>query len=157
MRQVSRLEAVLGSNERSGSWFDPSAAAYGPVGKDGYPQPLFDKTTGVIDRSVARYWRDHDHDLRDYTEKNWKRIGPQLIGKIKVYVGDMDEFYVNSGVYLFEDFLKHTKAPHYEGSFEYGRPMKGHTWSPMSTAERVRTMAQHIQANAPRKGHAEWN
>ena len=40
----------------------------------------------------------------------------------------MDDYWLNLAVYKFEDFLKTTKDPHYEGDFIYGRPMKGHSW-----------------------------
>ncbi|HLW79057.1 MAG TPA: hypothetical protein VKU44_05595, partial [Terriglobia bacterium] len=52
-------------------------------------------------------------------------------------------------VYLLEDFLKNTQNPYYAGSFDYGRPMKGHGWMPMSQAELVGMMAEQITKNAP--------
>ena len=53
MRQMSQLEEVLGSHGRSGQQFEAWEAVYGPVGVDGYPKPLWDKTTGKIDQTVA--------------------------------------------------------------------------------------------------------
>lgn len=117
--EMNHLELVLGENSRSGYQFDIWQAVFGPVGDDGYPKPIWDKKTGVIDRSVAEYWREH-YDLRYLLEKNWERIGPKLRGKIHIYTGDMDNWYLNNAVYLMEDFLKHTKNPPYEGSVEYG-------------------------------------
>ncbi|HEV2234347.1 MAG TPA: alpha/beta hydrolase-fold protein, partial [Terriglobia bacterium] len=148
-RDFSRLEAVLGSHGRSGQQLEIWEATYGPVGEDGYPKPLWDKLTGVIDHSVANYMRDHGYDLRYYTETNWPRIGPQLAGKIHLYCGDMDNYYLNLAVYLFADFLSNTNNPYYAGSVEYGRPMKGHGWMPMSYQELIRMMAKHISRNAP--------
>jgi hypothetical protein len=63
MRMMSRLEAVLGSHERSGQQMNAWDAAYGPVGPDGYPKPLWNKLTGHIDKDVAMYMRDHGYDL----------------------------------------------------------------------------------------------
>jgi hypothetical protein len=63
MRMMSRLEAVLGSHERSGQQMNAWDAAYGPVGPDGYPKPLWNKLTGPIDKDVAMYMRDHGYDL----------------------------------------------------------------------------------------------
>ena len=148
-RDFSRLEAVLGSNGRSGQQLEIWEATFGPMGDDGYPKPLWDKLTGVIDHSVADYMRDHGYDLRYYTETNWPRIGPQLAGKIHLYCGDMDSYYLNLAVYLFEDFLSKTQKPFYGGSVEYGRPMKGHGWMPMSYQELIQMMAKHITRNAP--------
>lgn len=101
-------------------------AVYGPVGEDGYPKPLWDKRTGRIDQDVALYMRDHGYDLRYYIESKWKEIGPGLVGKLHFYCGDMDNFYLNSSLYMLEAFLKKTANPAYDGYFEWGRPMKGH-------------------------------
>jgi len=146
MRQMSQLEAVLGSKGRSAQQFEAWDAVYGPVGDDGYPRPLWDKSTGKIDREVANYMRDHGFDLTYYTKTNWQEIGPKLKGKINVYCGDMDNFYLNLAVYLFEDFMKTTNAA---ANFEYGRPMKGHGWHPMSNGELVKTMAEQVRKNTP--------
>ncbi len=148
-RQFSQLEAVLGSKGRSGQQLEIWEAVYGPVGDDGYPKPLWDKLTGKIDHGVANYMRDHGYDLRYYIETNWPKIGPQLVGKLHLYCGDMDNYYLNLAVYLLEDFLKTTKDPYYAGSFEYGRPMKGHGWHPLTQSELIRIMADHITKNAP--------
>lgn len=148
-RDFSRLEAVLGTRGRSCQQLEAWEAVYGPLGDDGYPQPLWDKLTGKIDHDVANYMRGHGYDLRYYAETNWPKIGPQLAGKLHLYCGDMDHFYLNLAVYLFEDFLKNTKNPHDEGYFEYGRPMKGHGWYPGSIADLIRQMADYITKNAP--------
>ena len=101
-------------------------AVYGPVGEDGYPKPLWDKRTGRIDQDVALYMRDHGYDLRYYIESKWKEFGPGLVGKLHFYCGDMDNFYLNSSLYMLEAFLKKTANPAYDGYLEWGRPMKGH-------------------------------
>ena len=148
-RAFSRLHLVLGGKDRSGQQLDAWEAAYGPVGEDGYPKPLWDKQTGAIDRSVADYMRDQGYDLRYYVEKDWPTLGPQLAGKLHLYCGDMDNYYLNLAVYLFEDSLKKLENPASDASFEYGRPMKGHGWMPMSFPELLRMMADHITRHAP--------
>ena len=139
--EFSHDEAVLGSHGRSGQQLEAWEAVYGPVGDDGYPKPVWNKLTGVIDHDVANYMRDHGYDLRYYLEIHWPTIGPHLVGKLHLYCGDMDSFYLNLAVYLLQSFLKDTRDPFYAGSFDYGRPMKGHGWMPMSNAELIRTMA----------------
>ncbi len=52
---ANHYEAVLGTRGRSGEQMDIFMAVFGPSGPDGYPKPLYDKWTGVIDRSVAEY------------------------------------------------------------------------------------------------------
>ena len=158
VRQFSQLEEVLGSKGRSGQQLEVWEAVYGPVGDDGYPKPLWNKRTGKIDHEVAAHMRDHGYDLRYYIQDNWARIGPGLTGKLHIYCGDMDNYYLNLAVYLLEDFLKNTTDPFYAGSFEYGRPMKGHGWHPMSWPDLIRMMADHITRNAPSGEHPEsWN
>jgi hypothetical protein len=158
VRQISQMEYASGTHDRSGAQIDIWDAVYGPVGDDGYPEPLWNHLTGHIDHSVADYMRDHGYDLRDYLQTNWPRIGPQLVGKLRLYCGDMDNFYLAGAVYLLEDFLTSTKEPYYGGEFVYGRPMKGHGWQPMTNAELIRMMADQIARNAPAGEHVEsWN
>lgn len=149
MREMNRLEAVLGSNVRSGEQIAAWDAAYGPIGKEGYPRPIWDRMTGKIDREVAFYMRDNGYDLRYNLEKNWPRIGGDLAGKIHVYCGDMDNYYLNLAVYHLEAFLKTADNPKAEAVFEYGRPMKPHGWQPFTNAELVRLMAARINKTAP--------
>ncbi len=149
MRELGRLESVLGSKNRSGEDLAAYDAAWGPVGPDGYPRPLLDRLTGTIDKDVAAYMRDHGFDLRYYLEKNWATIGRDLAGKIHVYVGDMDDYYYNLAVYLLDDFLKTTEGPPAAATFEYGRPMKPHGWQPMTNAAMIRMMASRINQTAP--------
>ena len=143
-RQFSRLASVLGTQDVGYAWSN-----YTPVGCDGYPKTVWDLATGKIDQEVVEYMKKHDFDLREYLERNWSALGPQLVDKLHVYCGDEDGGYFNLAVYLLEDFLKNTQDPHYAGSFIYGRPLKGHGWQPMTNAELVQIMAEHIRAHAP--------
>jgi hypothetical protein len=156
MRQMSQLEEVLGSHGRSGEQFEAWEAVYGPVGPDGYPKPLWDKQSGRIDPQVALYMRDHGYDLKYFLEQNWPKIGPQLVGKLHLYCGDMDNFYLNLAVYRLEDFLTRTTTPAYGGSFEYGRPLKGHGWHPMDQAQLLRIMAEYIRKHEPAGADGSW-
>jgi hypothetical protein len=154
VREENRAESVIASRGRSGGQWDGWQAAWAPVGRDGYPQPLWDKATGVIDRTVAESMRARGYDLREYAERNWATIGPRLVGKLHVAVGDMDNYFLNLGVYRFEAFLESTrepgKGPYYAGSFAYGRPLKPHGWQPWTNQELLRLMAAHIARQAPR-------
>lgn len=87
------------------------------MGPDGYPARIFDKVTGVIDKKVAEYWKEH-YDLGYILRRDWnKGLGAKLRGKLNLYCGDMDNFYLNNAVYLMEDFLKTTD---YGGEVTYG-------------------------------------
>lgn len=122
----NRWEAVLGDKTRSGAQWDVWEAVYSPMGADGYPMRIWDKATGVIDKKVAAYWREN-YDLRHIMERDWKTLGPKLKGKIHIYVGDMDNFYLNNAVYLMEDFLKKAE-PAYQGEVTYG-DRDEHCWN----------------------------
>jgi hypothetical protein len=98
--------------------------------------------------------RDHGYDLRYYVQDNWAKIGPRLTGKLHIYCGDMDNYYLNLAVYLLEDFLKEATDPQSDAVFEYGRPMKGHGWHPMSWPDLIRMMTDHITGNRPAGDHA---
>lgn len=155
VREENRAELVIASKGRSGGQWDGWQAAWAPVGADGYPKPLWDKQTGHIDRSVAESMREKGYDLRDYVERNWKTIGPALVGKLHIVVGDMDNYFLNLGVYRMETFLASTKepgkGPYYDGTVQYGRPLKPHGWQPWTNQELLRIMAKQVERNAPRQ------
>lgn len=131
IRDNVAYEAALGDRGRSGEQFDIWQAVYGPVGADGYPQPIFDKETGAIDHQTAAYWREH-YDLDAILERDWLALGPKLQGKIHLYVGSDDTYFLNDAVYLMEDFLKTTGTPGhgvpYDGEVKYG-PRAEHCWN----------------------------
>ena len=114
-----RRELVLGTHGRSGGDWNMWQAVFGPVGPDGYPKPIWDPSTGVIDHEVAKYWQDH-YDLRHILERDWKTLGPQLVGKLHITVGTRDTFYLEGAVHLLQKFLESTNNPYYAGDFEYG-------------------------------------
>jgi hypothetical protein len=127
VRDMNWLELVLGTKSRSGGQFDIWEAVYSPAGEDGYPKRLWDKKTGEIDHEVAEYWKEH-YDLRYIMERDWETLGPKLNGKINIYCGDMDNYYLNNAVYLMEEFLEGTENPHYEGEVDYGDRAE-HCWN----------------------------
>ena len=120
-------ELALGDHGRSGEQFAIWQAVYGPVGEDGYPAPIFDMATGEIDHKVAEYWRQH-YDLEAILERDWAKLGPELAGKIHIYVGSDDTYFLNNAVYRMEDFLNSTKNPPYGGEVTYG-PRAEHCWN----------------------------
>lgn len=127
VREYNQLEWVLGDKSRSGQQWDIWEATYSPQGPDGYPRRLWDKQSGDIDPQVAEYWQEH-YDLRHIMERDWEQLGPKLRGKIHIYCGDMDNYYLNNAVYLMEDFLENTTDPYYEGEVLYGDRAE-HCWN----------------------------
>ena len=122
----NRWELVLGDKTRSGAQWDVWEAVFSPNGEDGYPQRIWNKLTGEIDHTVAEYWREN-YDLRYILERDWAELGPKLQGKIHIYTGDMDNFYLNNATYLMEDFLVKADPP-YQGEVTYG-DRDEHCWN----------------------------
>lgn len=127
MREYNHLELVLGTKSRSGQQWDIWEATYSPQGDEGYPQRIWDKMTGKINHDVAEYWKEN-YDLRYILERDWEELGEKLRGKIHIYCGDMDNYYLNNAVYLMEDFLESTNDPYYEGEVDYGDRAE-HCWN----------------------------
>jgi dienelactone hydrolase len=94
---------------------------------DGYPKRIFDKYTGTIDSSVAGYWREH-YDLTHIIQRDWPKIGDKLKGKIHIYVGTMDTYYLNDAVYDAEDMLKKLGDPACGCQVDYGDRAE-HCWN----------------------------
>jgi len=99
---------------------------FGPVGSDGYPKPIFDKVTGDIDPTVAAYWRDH-YDLSNIIARDWATLAPKLKGKIHLYVGNGDNYYLTDSVYFAQERLE-SLEPKYEGTVAYGDRAE-HCWN----------------------------
>jgi hypothetical protein len=127
VRDMNHRELALGTKSRSGDQWDIWDAVYSPVGKDGYPKPVFNKLTGEIDKDVAAYWKEH-FDLTHIIKRDWPKLGDKLKGKIHLYVGDMDNFYLNNAVYTAEDMLKGLKNPDCQCEVDYGDRAE-HCWN----------------------------
>ncbi len=127
LQEMNYRELVLGDRSRSGQQWDIWEATYSPLGPDGYPMRIWDKRSGDIDTAVARYWRDH-YDLSHILHRDWPEKGEQWRGKIRIYCGDMDNYYLNNAVYLAEERLEATEAPYYDGEVDYGDRAE-HCWN----------------------------
>ena len=127
VRESNHLELVLGDKTRSGGQYDIWEATYSPQADDGYPERIWDKYTGDINPEVANYWKEN-YDLRYILERDWDKLGDKLKGKIHIYCGDMDNYYLNNAVYLAEEILSETTAPYYNGEVDYGDRAE-HCWN----------------------------
>jgi Putative esterase len=126
-RSANHMELALGDHSRSGGQYDIWQAVFGPEGADGYPKPIFDKATGEIDHGVAAYWREH-YDLSHIIQRDWAVLGPKLAGKIHIYVGSADTYYLNNAVYFAQATLESLKNPAYGGEVDYGDRAE-HCWN----------------------------
>ena len=148
LEQANHRELAIATHGRSGEQWDIWQAVFGPVGEDGYPKPIWDKVTGAIDPAVAQYWKEH-FDLGHILQRDWKTLGPTLQGKIHIYVGDMDNYYLNNAVYLMESFLESTKDPYYAGEVKYGDRAE-HCWNGDPTRTNALSRLRYHQMYIPK-------
>jgi len=126
-RDENHMEMVLGGRSRSGGQYDIWQAVFGPQGTDGYPKPIFDKKTGDIDPAVAAYWRDH-FDLTHIVARDWSTLGPKLQGKLHIYVGSADTYFLTDAVYFAQEVLEKLSNPAWGGTVDYGDRAE-HCWN----------------------------
>ena len=133
VRHEVRLERALG---RGGRWelggrdWASWNAVYGPRGTDGLPVPVWDGKSGAIDKAVLDHWRKYD--LKRVLEQNWATLGPKLAGgKVNVWVGDADDYYLNAAVHRFKQAAAKLKAPAFDGRIliESRKPHEGGGWT----------------------------
>ena len=145
MRHELGMENVLGHGDswsRSGRQWGAWNAVYGPQGRDGRPRPLWDPRTGVIDREVTTAWERYD--LRLVLARQWETLRPKLDGKLTIWVGEMDDYYLNEAVHLLDDFLRETD-PSFRARIAYG-PGRGHCWRAAGERELLRQMGRRMRA-----------
>ncbi len=145
IRQEIWMENVMGRTNRfvtSGGQWGSWNAVFGPRGKNGLPKPIWDPWSGQIHREVANHWRKYD--LLDYLKTHWETVGSQLQGKLHIWMGDMDSFYLNNALRNLEQFLKQVNHPVADARI-YFQPGAGHCWLGITWAERLQQMARRFQ------------
>jgi S-formylglutathione hydrolase FrmB len=126
MKEFVQYENVLGAANsylNSGGQFSAHTSLYSPKGADGLPMPLFDPETGAIDSAVAEHWKKFDFKI--HAKENWETLGPKLAGKVYVWMGDMDNFYLNEATRSFAAYLESTTSPKSDAIIEF-EPREGH-------------------------------
>lgn len=83
-------------------------AVFSPRAADGNPATLWNRDTGLIDPKVAEAWRNYDISYTLRTR--WMDLAPKLSGKIHVYMGDMDTFFLDGAVRLLKRELAGLQA-----------------------------------------------
>lgn len=96
-------ELTFGTASRSSNQWDIWNAVFGVQGYNNYPLEPWDKITGEIYPEAVEYWKPFD--LSNYITSNWntsKNLGKALAGRVYVYVGSWDNYYLNEGVMEFQ-------------------------------------------------------
>ena len=101
IEQCAKLERVFGSYGGQMASFE---WVFSPRGVDGRPLPLFDRDTGDVDASVVAYWSEH-YDIARRLQAQWPQLKPDLDGKIHVYVGGADTFYLDGPAHRLKAVL----------------------------------------------------
>jgi hypothetical protein len=148
LEETNHRELALGTHSRSGDQWDIWEAVYSPVGPDGYPRRIWDKLTGEIDREVAAFWREN-YDLSHIIVRDWKTLGPKLRGKLHIYAGDMDNYYLNNAVYLMEERLDALTDPPADAEVDYGDRAE-HCWNGDHTRPNATSRLRYHQMFIPR-------
>lgn len=99
-RPFSDMEVVMGHGGQLASF----EAVFSARGRDGWPRKLWDRTTGAIDAEVAKSWEPYD--IRVVLERHWKTLGPKLAGKLHVWTGNEDTFYLEGAVKRLKESLQ---------------------------------------------------
>jgi hypothetical protein len=149
-----RFEAALGgpvSGGQLGVWM----AVYGPKGADGLPRALWG-ADGAIDAEVAAHWREN-YDLSHIIQRDWNKDGKSkggkgkglaasLRGKVHVWVGSMDAYYLDAAVFLTDNRMAALDPPA-EADFRYGTSRGrgySHAWKgDNSTSAEVGDLTMH--------------
>ena len=96
--QFAKMEAVIGPYGGQMASFD---WVFSPRGPDGRPEPMFDRATGKVDPNVVAYWHDH-YDIANIVTRDWATLKPNLDGKIHLYVGTADTFYLDGAAHKLQ-------------------------------------------------------
>jgi hypothetical protein len=99
-KQDVQMEHVVWRGEQMHS-FD---AVFSGKGADGNPEAICDPITGEVNPRVFEHWKNYDISL--YLRTNWDKLQKDLYGKVRVSVGEQDNFYLNSAVHLLESEMK---------------------------------------------------
>jgi hypothetical protein len=99
-KDFSDMEEVMGHGGQLASF----EAVFGGRGADGRPRRLWDRKTGAVDAAVAKSWEKYD--IRLVLERDWKALGPKLAGKLHVYMGAEDTFYLEGATVLLKESLR---------------------------------------------------
>ena len=101
------------------------------------------------------YWKEN-FDILEYLKKHWPTVGPQLDDKIHVYMGDMDNFFLDRATPELQAWMQTTTNPRNPGYFVWG-DQRGHCYSgPGGNIARLMDMAEHGLRHKPAGTTTPW-
>ncbi|MFO0972043.1 MAG: alpha/beta hydrolase-fold protein [Phycisphaerae bacterium] len=99
-RDFALMERVVGPGGQIGSF----EAVFSPRGANGAPLPLFDRESGAVDPRTVEAWRAFD--ISRVLRRRWAELAPKLAGKLHIFCGDADTFYLDGAVRRLEQTLR---------------------------------------------------
>ena len=75
-------------------------------------------------------------------ERAWDALAPKLRGRLNIWVGEMDDYFLEGAVRRLDAFLQ--DRPPIKARIAYG-PDRGHCWTGISPAEMLREMAAQVE------------
>jgi S-formylglutathione hydrolase FrmB len=100
MKSNYQMEHVVYRGEQMHS-FD---AVFSKKGSDGMPEGICNYSTGLIDTAVSSHWKNYDIAL--ILRNNWQSLKAELNHKIRISVGNQDNFSLNHSVHSLEKQMK---------------------------------------------------
>ncbi|MGZ3929759.1 MAG: alpha/beta hydrolase-fold protein [Mucilaginibacter sp.] len=104
MKNMYAMEHVIWRGEQMHSF----NFVFSARNNDGTPRSIINEATGDIDPVTFEHWKNYDISL--YVRTNWQKLKPDLQGKIRVSVGNQDNFLLNYPVHLFDEEMKKIDA-----------------------------------------------
>ncbi len=140
-KTFSDMETLFGHGGQLASF----EAAFSPRNPDGTPRKMWDRRTGAVDPETIRHWEKYD--LRLKLRREWPTLAPKLKGKVHVYMGGEDTFYLDGATRLLKQELaalgSDAKVEIFEGKDH------GSLLSPDLRQRIAREMAARFRAAAP--------
>ncbi|MGE5192043.1 MAG: alpha/beta hydrolase-fold protein [Deltaproteobacteria bacterium] len=99
-----RMEEVLGFGGQLHSF----EAVFSPRAADGRPMRVWNRNTGAVDTEAAMSWTKFD--IRLILERRWPELAPKLAGKLHVFQGELDTFYLDGATRLLKESLAALKS-----------------------------------------------
>lgn len=104
LKEFADLETFTGDGEQLQAF----EAEFGVPDASGRPRKLFNRRTGAIDPAVVNTWAPYD--MGSFIQQHWQQLAKKLTGKIHVYAGGLDNFFLNKSVEAFAAKAKKVKA-----------------------------------------------
>ena len=101
LEDYAHQEAVMGPYGGQMASFE---WVFSPRGKDGMPEQLFDRQTGVVDPEVAKAWEKYD--IAEILREHARELRPLLQNKIHLTVGTADTFHLDEPAHALDETMK---------------------------------------------------